>query len=56
MHFSEWKFYILIKISLEFVPKGPVDKNPVPIQWQAIIWTNADPIHWSIHAALGGDR
>ena len=24
--------------------------------WQAIIWTNADPIHWSIYAALEGDQ
>ena len=23
---------------------------------QAIIWTNADPIHWRIFAALGGDE
>ena len=23
---------------------------------QAIIWTNADPIHWRIYAALGGDE
>ena len=23
---------------------------------QAIIWTNADPIHWHIYAALGGDE
>ena len=23
-----------------------------PIRWQAIIWTNADPIDWSIYAAL----
>ena len=22
---------------------------------QAIIWTNADSIHWRIYAALGGD-
>ena len=22
--------------------------------WQAIIWTNADLIHWHIYAALGG--
>ena len=21
--------------------------------WQAIIWTNADPIHWRIYAELG---
>ena len=23
---------------------------------QTIIWTNADPIHWRIYAALGGDK
>ena len=23
---------------------------------QAIFWTNADPIHWRIYAALGGDE
>ena len=23
--------------------------------WLAIIWTNADPIHWHIYLALGGD-
>ena len=23
---------------------------------KAIIWTNADPIHWRIYAALGGDE
>ena len=26
------------------------------IRRQAIIWTNADPIHWRIYAALGGDQ
>ena len=28
MHYREWKFYILIKISLKFVPKDPIDNNP----------------------------
>ena len=23
---------------------------------RAIIWPNADPIHWHIHEALGGDE
>ena len=27
-HFREWKFYILIKISLKFVPKGLINNNP----------------------------
>ena len=26
--FMNEKFYILIKISLKFVPKGPIDNNP----------------------------
>ena len=50
------KFSILIKISLKFVPKGPIDNNQaLQNRWQAIIWTNADPIHSHIYAALGGD-
>ena len=28
MHFCEWKVFIAIKISLKFVPKGPIDNNP----------------------------
>ena len=27
-----------------------------PNKWQAIIWTNADPIHWSVYVAQGGDE
>ena len=27
--FVNEKFYILIKFSLKFVPKGPIDNNPV---------------------------
>ena len=32
---------------------GP-DNALAPNRRQAIIWTNADPIHWRIYAALGG--
>ena len=28
----------------------------MPNWWQAFIWTNTDPIHWRIFAALGGDE
>ena len=47
----------MILISLNVVPKGPIDNNPalhglhnglVPNKRQAIIWTNADQIHWRI--------
>ena len=58
------KFCILIKISLKFVPKGPIDNKHsigldnglVPIRRQAIILTNANLIHWCIYVALGGDE
>ena len=50
------KFCILINISPKFVPRDPIDNNPVPNRRQAIIWSNADPIHWCIYAALGGDE
>ena len=57
------KYCILIQISLKFVPKDPIDNEPAlvldngmaPNKRQAIIWTNADPIHWCLYAPLGGD-
>ena len=47
--FVNEKFSIFTKISLRIIPTGPVWR-------QAIISTNADPIHWHIYAALGGDE
>ena len=52
---------LAIIISLKFVPKGPInsfgsDDGLAPARWQAIICTNADPIHWCIYAALEGDE
>ena len=32
------------------------DNGLAPFRRQAIIWTNADLVHWRIHAALGGDQ
>ena len=62
--FVNEKFCILIKISLNYVSMSPIDNNPAfcldnglaPNSRQAIIWTNAGPIHWRIYAALGGDE
>ena len=59
--FMNEKFCIFIKISLKFVPKGPIDNNPALVQimaWHGIgdkplFETNGDPIHWRIYAALG---
>ena len=32
------------------------DNGLTPNRWQAIIWTNADPIRWHIYALLRGDE
>ena len=49
-----------IKNSLKFVFKSIINNNPalfkIMIRRQAIIWTNADPVHWGIYAALEGDE
>ena len=60
--FVNEKFCILTKISLKCVSKGQIDDNPALVKimaWRrinAIIWSSADPIHWHIYAALGGDK
>ena len=62
--FVNEKFRILTKIPLKFIAKGPIDYNPAlgldsglaPNRRQAIIWTNAGPIHWRIYTALGGNE
>ena len=54
------RFCMLIKVC----PEGPNSQKPsiglnnglVPNRRQAIIWTNADLIHWCIYVALGGDE
>ena len=33
-----------------------LDNGLAPNYRQAIIWTKADPIHWRIYTALGGDE
>ena len=56
--------WILIGISLNFVPKDPIDNKQAlsldnglaPNRRQAIIWANANPIIWCILAAIGGDE
>ena len=45
-------------MSLKYVPDGPINNNVgldngMAPKRQAIIWTNADPTHWRIYAALG---
>ena len=37
------------------VANGPLMVPYATDQAQAVIWTNADPIHWRIYAALGGN-
>ena len=51
---------ILILIPLEFVLNGPMKKDSsglsnglAPDRWQAISWTNNDPVHWCLYASPG---
>ena len=32
------------------------DNGLAPSRRQAIIWSDADPVHWRIYMALGGDE
>ena len=59
--FSCMKTYIMNKILLKFVPKGPMNNYPPLIQinglaqnrQQAIIWTNDGLTWWWIFVAFG---
>ena len=57
-NFVNEQFGILIKISLKFEFKGPIDNSLVLVKimaWCRIgVQIKADPIHWRIYAALGG--
>ena len=55
---------IPIQISLKYVPRSPIENKSALVQvmaWrrtpnrrQAITWTNDDPVHLRIYAALAG--
>ena len=54
-------FVFLIKMSLKFVPKGPIDNNPALVQIMAWRWIDDKPLsepmltlYTDIYAALGG--
>ena len=48
-------FRILIHISLQCVPRGPIDNRSIMVDGlvpnRHLI--NADPVHWRIYASLG---
>ena len=61
--FVNEKFCTLIKISLKFVPKGPIDNNPALVQIMAWHRIGDKPLSkpmlipfTDIYAALGGDE
>ena len=63
-NFVNERFCILITISLEFVPKGPINNTQsqysiiglAPARRKAIIWNDVDAIHYRMHAVLGGEE
>ena len=64
MHFHEWKVLyfdsnfteVCSQESNEQYSSIGLDNGLAPIRLQAIIWTNEDPVHWRLYAALGGDE
>ena len=57
--FSQMKHFVFC-LKIHCSPKGPIDNNIgldnglVSKRQQAIIWSNADLIHWRIYVAQGG--
>ena len=49
------KCYILIQVSLKFLPNDPTtdslgsDDDLAPNRWQAISWTNGGLVYWCIY-------
>ena len=64
LHFIQWKCLNFKWNFIEICSLGyrwqfcsiVSDNGLAPNRRQAIIWSNADPIHWHIYAALGGDE
>ena len=48
-----WSLFLRVQLT---TPSIGLDNGLVPNRREAIMWTNTDPIHWRIYAALGGDE
>ena len=48
----EFHWSVFLRAQLTIFSIGS-DDGLAPIRRQALIWTNADPVHWRIYAALG---
>ena len=46
-----WSLFLRVQLTIS---SFGLDNGLAPNRRQAIIWTNADPIHWRIYAAPGG--
>ena len=47
-----WSLFSRFQLKLSIIGLD----NGLALPRQAIIWSNADPIHWRIYAALAGDE
>ena len=64
MHFREWKALYFDYNLIEYRSSVPnwqqhsvdLDNGLALNRQQAVIWTNAVPIHWRIYTALSGDE
>ena len=50
--FRKWQFYILIEISLKFVPKGPIDNIPLLVEVMAWYRSGDKPLSEAMMVSL----
>ena len=48
-----WSLFLRVQLT---ITQHCLDNGLALNRWQAVIWINADLIHWCIYAALGGDE
>ena len=53
--YFDYNFTEICSIGSNWQPSIGLNNGLTPNRRQAIIWTNAHPIHWRIYAELGGD-
>ena len=47
---------LFLRVQLTTIDSIGSGNGLAPNSWQAIIWSNADLVHWHIYATLGGDE
>ena len=52
----EFRWSLFIRVQLTISNNIDSGNGLAPKRWQAIAWTNFDPVHWRIYATPRGDE